>query len=144
MRQQVLHEVERRQFEAEKKAFEAEKKEYEAEKASAWGIALGYLKPIIDAHLQKPLGKTAGLDAEEVVHAAPVMPIGDPDSDPDNEPADPEEEDPFTEEEGAQLADLMKRFKAVEPDYLRLIEAVVKMAEAGDGAYTMAKSVLLK
>ena len=38
----------------------------------------------------------------------------------------------------------MVRFKAVEPDYLQLIEAVVKMAESGDSMYNMAKGMLLK
>ena len=87
----------------------------------------------------------AGLDGEDM-EAAKIKPV-DPDS-PET-PADggeqeSEQENIFTDEESDKLYELMARFKKVEPQYLELIENVVKMAESGDNMYAMAKNFLLK
>ena len=85
--------------------------------------------------------KVAGVDANEPVHAAPI--VADRGEEQQPEEAEPQEE-VFTDEESEKLFDLMARFKKVEPRYLELIEAVVTMAENGDGTYNVAKGVLLK
>lgn len=67
--------------------------------------------------------------------------------DPDNiqapENATEQEESPFTEEEANELFTLMAEWKAVEPDYLKMLRKVVDMAKSGDKNYQMAKTVLV-
>ena len=172
VRKEVLAEVERRQYEKEKAEFEKERKEFQKEKESAIGLAIGYLQPVIAALKDKmALANVAGTarDARRPVLAKPIQPItpeepeqsdtnpnpdqGDIDGILDNnrshdvsitDGTDTSEQDPFTDEEVEKLAELMARFKAVEPDYLQLLESVVEMAEKGDSTYTMARSILLK
>ena len=121
-RRELMAELERKEYEKERKAFEEERKEFEKYKQSAIGLAIDYLKPVIAAAMKRTgLANVAG-----------------------TKDATQEEDSPFTDEEAEQLMSLMVRFKAVEPDYLKLIEAVVKMAESGDATYSMAKGVLLK
>ena len=134
IRKEVKQEMELQRYEDERKNFEREKKEFEAEKASAIGMLVHHLSPVLSALGQK---RVAGLDAQEPVHAAPVQPIQT-----DEETVI--EDSVFTEKEADALFDLMARFKAVEPRYMELIERVVKMAESGDGTYEMAKGFLLK
>lgn len=168
-RKAVLAEVERRDFEKEKAAFEKEKKEYQKDKEGFIGLAIGYAKPIIEALKDKmALSNVAGTarDARRPVTAKPIQPITpeqediEPNPNQENidgvldnnrshdvsitEQSEVSEQDPFTDEEGEKLAELMARFKAVEPDYLQLLESVVEMAEKGDSTYTMARSILLK
>lgn len=131
IRKEVKQEMELQRYEDERKNFEREKKEFEAEKASAIGMLIHHLSPVLSAMGQK---RVAGLDAQEPVHAAPVQPIQTTEEDVEM----------FTENEADALFDLMARFKAVEPRYMELIERVVVMAESGDGTYEMAKGFLLK
>ena len=131
IRKEVMQEMELKRYEDERKSFEQEKRAFEAEKSSAIGMLAHYLSPVIAALGQK---RVAGVDASAPVQAQPITTI--------------EQEEMineiFTDEESDKLFDLMARFKAVEPEYMQLIECVVKMAESGDGTYTMAKGFLLK
>ena len=123
--------MELKRYEDERKSFEQEKRAFEAEKASAIGLLVHHLSPVLSALGQK---RVAGVDASAPVQAQPITTI--------------EQEEMineiFTDEESDKLFDLMARFKAAEPEYMQLIECVVKMAESGDGTYTMAKGFLLK
>lgn len=139
---QIRAEMEAQKYKEERAAFEKEKKEFEEEKKSTIGALVHYFAPIGQQLLQKHmLPRVAGVDADEPVHAAPI--VADR---PDDAPAEKEEENesPFTDEEEAKIFDLMCRFKKIEPDYLSLLESVIKMAESGDTTYTMAKSFLVK
>lgn len=137
LRKQIMNEIKLQQFEEEKKAFEEEKKEFQKEKEGVLGLAIGYLRPVLGALAGK---RVAGIDAPGAVTAEPVAPLN-------NAPApveQPSEEAVFTDEEEDRLYNLMMRFKKVEPQFIELIENVVKMAEAGDSTYTMARGFLLK
>lgn len=135
IRKEVKQEMELQRYEDERKNFEREKKEFEAEKASAIGILVHHLSPVLSALGQK---RVAGLDAHEPVHAAPIHAV-------EEEAAIEDEiQELFTDEESDKLLSLMARFKAVEPRYLELIESVVSMAERKDPTYDMAKGFLLK
>ena len=131
IRKEVMQEMELKRYEDERKSFEQEKRAFEAEKQSAIGLLVHHLSPVLSALGQK---RVAGVDASAPVQAQPITTI--------------EQEEMineiFTDKESDQLFDLMARFKAVEPEYMQLIECVVKMAESGDGTYTMAKGFLLK
>lgn len=157
LRKEIMADIERKEYEREKVEFEKEKKEFEADKAGVMGAIIGYAKPYLPLLKEKfssTLSRVAGTDKPVV--AKPIQPII-PEEEPDQHEVivdnthsqtvgdtDPEDEqDVFTDEENEKLFDLLKRFKAVEPDYLRLLESVVVMAEAGDDQYTMAKMALL-
>lgn len=132
-------EIEAENYKRERADFEREKKEFEEAKTSVIGQLVETFAPYIP--VLKNLGgqrrMVAGVDANEPVHAAPIVADA-----PETE--EPETESPFTDEEADQLFALMARFKAVEPDYLKLIESVVTMAESGDSTYKMAKNFLVK
>ena len=131
-------EYERKEYEKLRKDLDDERKRFEDEKASAMGALAHYFAPIGQALLgQRRM--VAGVDTEEPVHAAPIIPEAGAEAVQEHE-----EESPFTDEEADKLFDLMARFKKVEPQYMQLIEAVVAMAEKGDMTYNMAKGVLLK
>lgn len=131
-------EYERREYEKLRKDLDEERKRFEDEKASAMGALAHYFAPIGQALLgQRRM--VAGVDAQEPVHAAPIIPDGGA-----QENAEEQEQEIFTEEESDKLFELMARFKKAEPDYLKLITRVVEMAESGDATYTMAKGFLLK
>lgn len=138
---QIRAEMEAQKYKEERAAFEKEKAEFEEEKKSTIGALVHYFAPIGQQLLQRHMmPRVAGVDAEEPVHAAPI--VADR---PDEAPEQTEEnESPFTDEEEAKIFDLMCRFKKIEPDYLSLLESVVKMAESGDTTYTMAKGFLVK
>ena len=164
VRKEVLAEVERKQYERDKAAFEAEKKEYQKEKESFIGLAVNYAKPLIAAMKERAaLANVAGTgrDASKPIFAKPIQPVttdkpaeqehadseqgaDDPHDAPITGAPDPSEEGVFTADEAEKLEALLTRFRAVEPDYIRLLESVVAMAEAGDSTYTMAKGFLLK
>lgn len=128
-------EYERKEYERLRKELDEDKRRFEDEKASAMGALAHYFAPIGQALLgQRRM--VAGVDANEPVHAAPIIPETEDDQE--------QEQSPFTDEEADQLFALMARFKKAEPDYLKLITRVVEMAESGDGTYTMAKGFLLK
>lgn len=139
VREQVRTEFERQAYDRERKEFERERKEFERDKNSAIGLMVGYLKPVLSALTQK---RVAGIDAEGDVQAARIRPI---DQQPAQEPqAAPEQDGDFTDEEVDKLNAVIARFKAVEPRYLELLEAVVTMAENGNEMYNTAKAMLLK
>lgn len=142
IKRELQAEWDKREYERLRKELDRERKEFDAEKSSAIGLLTNYLAPIGKALLQKRM--VAGIDTEEPVVADPVQPIVPKEPEEPEEPQDKEEQSPFTDEEADKLFALMARFKKSEPQYLELIEAVVKMAEAGDSTYTMAKGVLLK
>ena len=77
------------------------------------------------------------MDTEAPVHAAPIHAV-------EPEITDEMKDQIFTDTESDKLFELMARFKAVEPQYLQLIENVVVMAEKGDPTYNMAKNFLVK
>lgn len=146
IRKQIKAELAAEAYEKEKRDFEKEKKAFEQEKQTAMGALIHYFAPIGQQLMSKGLMRNvAGVDTEQPVHAQPIVadPADPEDAQPENAPQEPEEESPFTDEEGEKLTELMIRFKKVEPQYLELIEAVVKMAESGDTKYTMAKGFLI-
>lgn len=121
------------QLESERKNFERERKEFEDEKRSAIGAIIGYFAPVAQAWMAKQgLAKVAGADVE----AERITPV---DAAPEQAP-----EEELTEDEQDKAYNLLLRFRKVEPDYLQLLESVVKMAENGDAMYTTAKSFLCK
>jgi hypothetical protein len=130
---------EKERLEREWKELREEQKQLKSDQSSAIGLLAGYLAPIAK-HLAPTMSRVAGLDAEQPVHTAPIQTI---ETAPANTTQETEE-CAFTEEESDKLYDLMARFKAVEPQYMELLESVVKMAEAGDATYTMAQGFLLK
>lgn len=151
----IRAEIKAEQYEAEKKEFERAKKEFEAKEAGVWGMLVNKLAPVAQQLIsgnKPPYRMTAGIDTQEPVHAAPIV-VDEPTDtrdrrDTDEIPTDaPEEKSPwddFTDEEGAELGELLSRFKKVEPEYLTMIRKVVEMAEAGDSTYNMAKGFLCK
>lgn len=140
IRKEFQAEWDKREYERKAKELNEERKAFEAEKASAIGLLTQYLAPVAKA-MVSGRRMVAGVDTDEQMHAEPVKPIV-----ADRAPQEPEQpqDDPFTDEEADKLYDLMARFKKVEPQYMELIEAVVKMAESGDQTYTMAKGFLVK
>lgn len=138
VREQVRAEYERAEYERKRKEFDAERKEFERDKNSAVGLMVGYLKPVIAALGQK---RVAGVDSDNDIHAARIHPI---DEQPVVEEADDQEESIFTDEEADRVYALLERLKRVEPQYLKLLESVVSMAEANDSTYQMARGFLLK
>ena len=150
---EIRAQIKAEEYEREKKQFEKEKAGFEAEKQSTIGALVHYFAPIGQMLMEKkftPMARVAGIDAEQDVHARRIVaedgkPVDEQKVNLTELPAEPaEQQEPFTDEEAEQLMALMVRFKAVEPNYLQLIEAVVKMAESGDGMYNMAKGMLLK
>ena len=149
---EIRAQIKAEQYEAEKKQFEKDKAEFEAEKQTALGAIVHYFAPIGQMLMEKklmPMARVAGLDAEHDVHARKIVPedgrpVDDPEQKSEDAPEQGAQQEPFTDEEAEQLMALMVRFKNVEPDYLQLIEAVVKMAESGDSMYNIAKGMLLK
>lgn len=136
---EIRAQIKAEQYEKEKADFEKAKKEFEAEKQSAMGTLVHYLAPIGQMLLEKKMmPRVAGVDTDE-----PLPPVDTP-QDGSNADAEQSEQSPFTDEEADRLFELMARFKKVEPDYLRLIESVVVMAENGDATYNMAKGFLVK
>jgi hypothetical protein len=143
LRRMIEAEFQQKEYEAnvkklrdDREELDRERKEFEKEKAGVFGLAVEYCKPLLGALQKRRM--VAGVDAEAPVHAAPVQPIH-----ADVEEAN-QEEDVFTDEEADKIYALLARFKKVEPEYLRLIERVVEMAESGDSMYGMAKGMLLK
>ena len=140
----IRQQIELENMKRDREDLERDKREFEAAKTSVIGQLVETFAPYVPV-LQK-LGAqrrmVAGVDAEEPVHAAPI--VAEPAEAAEHETQEAETESPFTDEEADQLFALMARFKAVEPDYLKLIESVVTMAESGDATYKMAKNFLVK
>ena len=158
---------ERERLDRELKELRDEKREFERVKNGAIGLIVQKFSPVVDALASRvaPLPRVAGVDAEHPVHAQVIKPISEhqePEAGERAERVEPEsgddlshdvriteqpevsEQEVFTDEESDELFALMARFKAVEPQYMDLLRAVVEMAENGDSTYTMAKGFLLK
>lgn len=137
---QVRAEMEAQKYKDEKAAFEKEKEAFEQEKQTALGALIHYFAPIGQQLMQKHMiPKVAGIDAEEPVHVAQMMPI-----EKEEPNGGQEEQEDFTDDESQEIYALLVRFKKVEPDYLIMLRKVVAMAESGDATYTMAKGFLVK
>lgn len=152
IRKQVIAEIEAERYKQERAQYEKERKEWEKEKAGAIGLVIQYAQPIIAALKERGgLRQVAGFaDSKHPVTVAPIEPL-EPAADPEPEihnpeptPQDPDEQTPFSDAEAETLFKLMARFKAVEPDYIKLLAAVVEMAEQGDTMYKTAKGLLMK
>ena len=133
---------EKKQYEADRKAFEDEKKAFKEMENGVWGMIVNKVGPAILGAMQARNGfrSVAGIDTNQPIEAEPMQPI----SQEQGAEQPQEEQSPFTDEEAEELFALMARFKKVEPDYLKLIQAVVTMAENGDATYAMAKGFLVK
>lgn len=142
LRKTIMQELELQRYENERKNFESEKKAFEDEKKSAIGMLVQYMAPVAQAMMAGRRPMVAGVDAPADVEAARII-AKDPEA-PETETPEAEEESVFTDEEQERLYDLMARLKAVEPQYLELVEAVVKMAESKDPMYNTAKGFLIR
>lgn len=143
---QVKAELEAQRYKDERAAFEKEKKEFEQKEQAVWGLIVNKVGPAVLGNILGGKGSgrlVAGIDAEAPVHTDPLQPIVPDKGAEEQELVDMA--DVFTDEESEKLFDLMRRFKAVEPEhYLTLIEKMVTMAEEKSGMYETAKSWLLK
>ena len=139
LKKEIEAEFEKKEFEKAKQDLAKEKKEFERVKASAIGILVQQFGPYADAiaGFLKQKRMVAGVDAENPVTAKPIQTLTP------EQPEQPEEESPFTDEEADALFNLMARFKKMEPDYLVMLSKVVEMAEANDNAYSFAKNFLM-
>ncbi|GEM_PF-1915363 len=130
-----------KQIDDERKQLRDEQREFEREKVGTIGILVDkfspYLKAVAGKYMDLP--KVAGVDADGDIEAARIRP-----ADPQDVQTAVQNEDDFTDEEAEELLVLMQRFKQAEPEWLKLIRAVVEMAEKGDTTYIMAKQFLLK
>lgn len=159
---QVRAEIEAERWKEREKEIERREKEFAEKESSTWGLIVNKLAPVaqqlISGAKQPEYRMTAGLDTKKPVHAAPIV-VDEPQEEqqqgfviehkekPDASEAEEETKSPwddFTEEEGAELGELLARFKKAEPDYLTMIRKVVEMAEAGDSTYKMAKGFLVQ
>lgn len=140
IRRQLKNEFDEERLSRERKEFEERKRDFDSKQESIMGLLVHYLAPVaqqLAGHLSLP--RVAGIDAEEPVQAQPIHAAGT------NEETGEEaykETEPFEDSEADKLNELMKRFKAVEPKYLVLLEQVVTMAENGDRNYMMAKQFM--
>lgn len=133
--EKIMMKLRLEQLEKERKDFEREKKEFEQEKSGVIGSLVNYFAPVAQAMMQKQsLAKVAGTDVE----AERIVPV------PEEPDEGNQETDDLPDDEATQAYDLLKRFRKIEPNYLKLLESVVNMAEADDSTYKMAKSFLLK
>ena len=139
-----------REAERERKDFEEKKRIFEEKEQSVWGLIVNKLAPVAVAAAQgkglaNSLRQVAGVDAEEDVHAAEIIPhapSAEPEQ-PSQEPEqEPQEENPFTDAEADQLFTLLAEWKKADPDYLVLLGKVVEMAKSGDKNYLLAKTML--
>ena len=138
-------EMERKEYERRIADLEKREKEFAEKENSAMGAIVHYFGPVGQALMQKHLGlrNVAGVDANEPVDVQPIR-AKEPEQQVNLEEIPTEEVSPFTDEEADELFNLMAEFKKYEPDYLKLLRAVVGMAKSGDATYTMAKQFLCK
>ena len=171
---QVQNEFNRKDLERREKDLADREREYRAAQEGVMGLLVRYLAPVAQAFMSRGAPAMAGvrpLGEDDEVAARPIRPqeeqgeegeegesikykgerVGDDGESmkengesAGNGAADDGEDSPFTDQEADRLLSLMARFKAVEPDYLRLLEAVVGMAERGEVTYNMAKGFLLR
>ena len=130
---------------------EKREKQMDEDKQSALGAIVHYFAPVGQMLMKQKMGlgdrMVAGVDAQEPVHAQPIVATRSEEQPEFDEPdkGQPETEsawNAFTDEEGERIAELMAKWKEADPDYLTLLESVVTMAVNGDSKYTMAKSFL--
>ena len=142
IRKQLKAEIEIENLKKREAEIERREREYDAEKQSALGAIVHYFAPLGQRFLEsKMMRNVAGIDADEPVHARKVQPII-----PEEETQEQEiqEEEIFTDAESEELFDLMKRFKAVEPEnWLAMMRKMVDMAEKNDTTYQMARNFLI-
>lgn len=148
IRAEIEAKFERENLKREKEEFEKEKKKYEEDRNGVLGAIVGYLAPylpVINSAKESLRQVAGGLDAPGDVRARRIIADdGTPLREEVIEQTQESTQRPFTDEEEEKLYDLLARFKAVEPQYMELIEAVVKMAEEGNTMYGVAKNALLK
>lgn len=140
VRKEVEAEYNKREYERRAADLEKREKEFAEKENSAMGALIRCFAPVGQAMMAKSglLRNVAGVDTEEQVTAQPIKP-----AEPEEAPEDPQEENPFTDEEADEVYALMVRFKKAEPDYLPMIRKVVEMAEKGDAMYKTAKGFLV-
>lgn len=135
----VRAEIEAENYKREKAEFEKAKKEFEEREAGVWGMIVNKVGPAVLGKMLNTDRLVAGVDTDEPIHAAPIVPETE---DPNTQ--ETEEQSPFTDEEADELFELMARFKKAEPDnYLKMIRKVVEMAEANDKNYQFARNFLV-
>ena len=145
-RRSILAEYQAKDLERRERELAAARREFNAEKSSTIGIIVDRLGKVIPQLFPRvavagtPDNQlpTPGTDDIPVVHTSPAPTQRSDDFSP--HPTTPETPDPET----AHLEDLLTRLADAEPDYLRLLETIVLMAERQDPTYTMARSFLLK
>ena len=140
VRKEVQAEYDKKENERRAAELDRREREFAEKENSAMGALIRCFAPVGQAMMAKSglLRNVAGVDAEEQVTAQPIKPAK-----AEEAQEDPQEENPFTDEEADEVFDLMVRFKKAEPDYLKLVRKVVEMAESGDANYKMAKAVLV-
>lgn len=149
IRREIKNEFDQERLARERKEFDEAKRDFEAKQNSVIGLLVNYFAPVAQQLAGKlnPMPRVAGLDATGV-ETEPIRVKHTPEAHEDpKDPAAPEAEvevEVFSDEEADKLFELLARFKKVEPNYMQLIEAVVRLAEANDATYTMAKGFLLK
>ena len=137
IRKELTQEMKLQKLEDERKQFEAERKEFEAEKQGVVGTIIHAFAPYIGQLMgANSLANVAG--AGRPVQAERIVPMDA--EQPGNEQRDP---DDLPDEQAQQAYELLKRFAKIEPQWLQLLESVVKMAESGNQMYNTAKSFLL-
>ncbi len=126
--EKVRLEYDRKDFENKMKDFKDEQKEFKAEKEGVIGLLVQKAAPVLNQFLQKKhLANVAGVEDEpievEPIRAKRVE---------EQEPNQNEEQAPFSNDEAECLNALMIRYKAVDPDFIQLIEKFVEFAESGE------------
>lgn len=135
----VRAEIEAENYKRERAEFEKAKKEFEEREAGVWGMIVNKVGPAVLGKILNTDRLVAGVDTDEPVHAAPIVPETE-----DANTQETEEQSPFTDEEADELFELMARFKKAEPyNYLKMIRKVVEMAEKNDSTYQMARNFLV-
>ena len=131
----VRAEYDKRDLEKREAELRDERKAFEEDRNSVIGVLINKLAPMIKAATQRSHLSVAGIDGDEqrqIEHR--------------NSAAEQQREQ--EEEKCLELpdtvCDLIVRWQAVEPDFERVLEKIVTMAEAGDSNYTFAKTALLK
>ena len=140
VRKEVQAEYDKKEYERLRADLDRDRKAFEEEKNSAMGAIIRCFAPVGQAWMASKglLRNVAGVDSEEPVVAQPIVPAK-----PGEVQEDPQEENPFTDEEADEVYALMVRFKKAEPDCLKMLRKVVEMAENGDAMYKTAKGFLV-
>lgn len=151
LRSVIESEMRERDYQKRLAELEKREKQMDEDKQSALGAIVHYFAPVGQMLMKQKMGlgdrMVAGVDAQEPVHAQPIVATRSEEQPEFDEPdtKQPETEsawNAFTDEEGERIAELMAKWKEADPDYLTLLESVVTMAVNGDSKYTMAKSFL--